>query len=124
MKTVVKHITTAAPLDVVVDATMQALRRTGGQIMRVSPDTIKVTNGSAGVQFSFVANINADVNIRAVPGGYDITAYINNSPSMIFWICAVAGWFVLGVLWLVCLLYFFIDPTPQYNQILDSIQVF
>jgi hypothetical protein len=124
MKVVTKHLATAAPLDVVLEATMRATQKLGGQMTRVSPDTFRVVNGNANVQFAFVANTQSDISIRPVPGGYDIVAYINMTPNAVFWICAVVGFFFLWFLWIACALYFFIDPSPQYNQAFDSIQIY
>lgn len=124
MKTVSIRVSTAAPLDVVMSATLQALRQLGGQAAQTSPNTIKITNGNENVQFAFIANINADINIQPFPGGYDITSYIKTTPNLLFWICAIVGFFFLWFLWIVCLLFFFVDPSSQYMRALNSIQIY
>jgi len=121
MKTVTRMITTAAPPDVMMNATVQAMRQVGGQIEGVSPGTFKITQGNANVQFAFLANMAANVTVQTMLGGYTITTYINMSPNVWFWVCAVAGFFFV-IPWIGNVLYFFIDPTQQYTQALNFVQ--
>lgn len=100
----------------------QSLLFLGGTL--VDYDTgFQIKQGTNGVNYAFAANFEAMINLRQpAPNKYEIWCTINWSPSTLFWICLVVGIFVFGILWIVPLLYLFIDPTSAYQNVLFRVQ--
>lgn len=83
----------------------------------------QLKQGTNGVNFAFAANFEAMINVRqSAPNKYEIWCAINWSPNTLFWICLAVGIFVFGILWIVPILYLFIDPTSAYQNALFRIQ--
>ena len=71
--------------------------------------------------FGFVATFDAAVKLKQVnQERYEVEAYVNWRPNMLFWICLVLGFFFL-IPWIVNILYLFVDPSP-YQKALDRMQ--
>jgi hypothetical protein len=121
-KTVYRRLTTSESSEVVVDRTTQALRRLGGVLREAGPNTLHIKNGNSGVNFAFAADMDATIEIRPIEGGYEINGTIDTKPNTVFWVCLIGGFFFLWFLWVVNILYLMIDPIPQYQQALDSIE--
>jgi hypothetical protein len=84
---------------------------------------LQIKQGTAGVSFAFAANFDAFVNLRqSGENKYEIITTINWSPNGLLWACLVIGFFVFGILWIVPLLYLFIDPSQVYQQALFRAQ--
>ena len=107
--------------DEVKEATIQALSILGGQINRIG-NGFQVDQGKNGVQFGFAADISATVNIiESAPSKFDITCSLNWKMNNLSIICLIVGIFVFGILWIVPLLYLFVDPGQAYQAALNSI---
>jgi hypothetical protein len=88
----------------------------GGQVMAAGETTF-IKGGSQNVQFAFAADFKTTITVQhSQPGSYNVIANVEWSPNTIFWVCLVIGFFVFGILWIVPVLYFFIDPTNAYQQ--------
>jgi hypothetical protein len=122
--TVYKRLATTEPPNVVFDAVEQALRVTvGGSISR-DANTFRIFNGTNNVNFSFVAEVAADVALtQPAPGIVEINGTITLTPNTFFWIMGVAGFFCLWFLWIFNILYFVMDPRPQYQTALDRVHL-
>lgn len=118
-----RRIRTTQPLEVVLQATEDAMRRLGGMLYR-SGELITVQGGSSGVGTAFASDINATVSVRVKePGEYEISCLITVTPNTLFWVCGIAGFFCLQPLWIVSLFYFIVDPQPTYQRALDQIEL-
>ena len=123
-KTLYHQISTERGLDRVREATQRSLVLLGGSMMPRG-DGFEITQGAQGVNFAFTADFSTFVNIvQSQPGRYDIMCTVSWKPNVVFWICFVVGFFVLGILWIIPLLHLFIDPTSAYQQALFRIQAF
>lgn len=122
--TAYRRLHTDEPSEVVFAAVEESLRLTvGGSIERFG-NVLKVKNGSANLNFAFVAEIHADVVLtQPAPGLVDVQATITLNPNAFFWICAVVGLFCLWFLWVFNLFYFVMDPRPNYQTALDRVQL-
>ena len=100
----------------------QSLLFLGGTL--VDYDTgFQLKQGTNGVNYAFAANFEAMISIRQPAlNKYEIWCAINWSPNTLFWICLVVGVFVFGILWIVPILYLFIDPTSAYQNALFRVQ--
>jgi hypothetical protein len=104
-----------------LEAAADALRRVGGAMQR-GPDALNIINGANGVNMAFTAELTARITARARPdGSFEVECSISQRPSTLFWVCLVVGFFCMQPLWVVCLLYFMVDPLPVYQMALDSI---
>lgn len=82
-----------------------------------------IDGGSNGVRFGFVSTIKAAVKIQQRgQDAYNIECTIANSPNALFWICFVVGWFFLWFLWIICGLYFFVNPAQAYERQLSQVE--
>ena len=100
----------------VKEATQRSLMMLGGTQQDLG-QVITIQQGNIGVGNAFTAEMQADVNIRQVnPTKYEILCQINWKPSSIVWICLVVGFFIFGILWIIPLLYLFVDPVSAYQQ--------
>lgn len=94
----------------------------GGTMMENAAG-VQVTQGTSGVSFAFAANFDAMINIRqSAQNKYEFLGTVNWSPNGLFWACLIIGFFVFGILWIVPILYLFIDPTQAYQQAFFRIQ--
>jgi hypothetical protein len=111
-------------LSEVKEAVRKSLSFLGG-ITLDQGDTLVVNQGVNGVNFAFTATFQALVGIRqTTPNKYEIMANIKWSPNALFWICLVIGFFIFGILWIIPILYLFIDPTNAYSQALYRVPNF
>ncbi|HBG74939.1 MAG: hypothetical protein A2X25_07435 [Chloroflexi bacterium GWB2_49_20] len=123
-KQVFFSIDTKKPIQEVVEATKKSLMFLGGQIVQHS-DGVIVKQGINGVNFAFIANFEAYINIRqSDPSKYELFGTINWSPNVLFWVCILLGFFSFAIFWIVPALYLFIDPTSVYQQALMRINSF
>jgi hypothetical protein len=117
-KTIFAEIRTNKSLEEVKVATKETFRTLGG-VIQDTPYGFQIEGGGAGINFSFVATINAVVVVKQQsPGLYRIEAMIAWNPNALVWICLVVGFFMFGILWVVAALYLFVDPAPVYNRLM------
>lgn len=115
-KTVFYIIDSEKPIEQVREALKKSLMLLGGTVFEMG-DGYQVKQGVNGVNYAFTANFDAMISLRqSGPNRYEIFANINWSPNGLFWACFIIGFFVLGILWIIPLLYLFIDPTQAYQQ--------
>jgi hypothetical protein len=123
-KTVFYQFESTKNLVEVKQAVRKASSFLGGSIIERG-DGFEIQQGVNGVNYAFAANFNAYININQTnPGKYQIQATINWNPNTLFWVCLVIGFFIFGILWIVPLLYLFIDPTSAYQQALFRVPSF
>ncbi len=121
-KTIFFTLESNKSLDQVREATKKSLMLLGGTIFEQS-DGFQIKQGVNGVNFAFTANVEAFVSVReTAPNKYELFGSINWSPNALFWVCLVVGFFVFGILWIIPLLYVFVDPMPAYQQTLYRVQ--
>jgi hypothetical protein len=121
--TVYRRLTTSEPPEVVFNAVEQSLRSTVGGSVERHGNTFLVRNGTANVNFSFMADVYAEVSLtQPVPGIVDVQGTITLTPNTFFWIMAVTGAFCLWFLWGFNILYFVMDPRPTYQSALDRVR--
>lgn len=122
-KMVMTQITTKKSLAEVKEAVSRSLLVLGGTVQPYG-DGFKITQGTNGVNFAFSATFDSMINIRQVREDvYEVVGNINWNPNTAFWACLVIGFFVFGILWIVPLLYLFIDPSSAYTQALYQAQM-
>jgi hypothetical protein len=120
-KIVYYQFTTDQPIDVVMNAAKRSLMLVGGE-MQAFGNNLNITQGNQGVNFAFTANLEAIVSVKEAPNDQiEVMANINWKPNGIFWACLIIGFFIFGILWIIPLLYLFLDPTSTYQQALFSI---
>jgi hypothetical protein len=116
-KTVFYTIETNKPIEQVRAALKNSLMLLGGMVLEQG-DNFQVQQGTNGVNFAFAANFDAMINMRqTAENKYEFIGTVNWSPNTLFWICLIVGIFVFGILWIVPLLYIFIDPSQAYQQV-------
>lgn len=121
-RTIYTQITTDRTFEEIRQVTRSTLRPVGGT-MQDTPTGLEIIQGANEIRFAFAAQFTSTVNIRQISGDkYEIECTIEWKPNGLFWICLIVGIFVLGILWIVPLLYLFIDPVPVYQQALDRVQ--
>jgi hypothetical protein len=117
-KTVFYTFDSDKPIEIVKDALKRSMMFLGGTMQDLG-QMITITQGNNGVGNAFTAELNANVNLRCVSEKkYEVFCTIEWKPSSIVWICLVVGFFVFGILWIIPLLYLFVDPTTAYQQAL------
>ena len=115
-KNIFHVIETDRPYAQVKDAVKRSLMFLGGQ-MYENADGFQLKQAVNGVSFAFAANFDSYIQMRQTgPTRYEISGLINWSPNTLFWICLIGGIFVIGLAWVVNLLYLFIDPSNAYQQ--------
>lgn len=111
-------------LEEVKAATQKALSMLGG-VIQDRGDGFQINQAKNNINFSFSADFETFVSIReSKPGKFEIFVNSNWKPNAIFWVCLVVGFFIFGILWIVPILYLFIDPTSAYQQALFTINNF
>lgn len=121
-KVLFTQVHTSATIDQVVDALFQTLTSLGGIITKQN-NTLLIDGGKEGVQFGFSADFDSQTIVQQMsPDSYNITMNIHWKMNTLTIICLVVGAFVFGILWIVPLLYLFIDPTNAYNNCLTLLQ--
>lgn len=120
-KTIFYTFDSDKPIVQVKDAMRRSLSFLGGTLIEQG-DGFQLTQGINGVSFAFTANFTAYINLRkSSENKYEILGNVNWSLNTLSWACLIIGIFVLGVLWIVPLLYLFINPTDAYQQALMRI---
>jgi hypothetical protein len=110
---------TMKPKEEVLTALEKSFMVSGGQVSRYGNSTIKVINGKEGVQFGFSADFDATVTVNQKDENkFDVVCNITWKMNSLSWISLIVGIFVFGVLWIIPLLYLFIDPASAYNRFL------
>lgn len=123
-KTIFHQLETTRSLDEVKGALQKTLTLMGGTVLNRG-DGFQVTQAKNGINFAFSADFDTFVSVReSKPGTYEILVNANWKPNSVFWVCLIVGFFIFGILWIVPLLYLFIDPTPAYQQALFSVNNF
>jgi hypothetical protein len=123
-RTLYTQIVTEHSPDELKEAVRSAFRSLGGTMMD-TPSGISVRQGVQGVSFAFTADVLAHVNLREIKENkYEIECQLNWSMNALSWICLVVGFFVLGILWIVPLLFLFLKPEEAYLQALNRVQIF
>jgi hypothetical protein len=121
-KTIFYTLETDKPVKEVREAVKKSLLFLGGSVVEQG-DGFQVKQGVAGVNFSFTANFDAIISMRqSSQNRYEFFGTVNWSPNGLFWTCLIIGFFIFGVLWIVPLLYLFIDPSQSYQQALFRVQ--
>lgn len=121
-KMVYYSMETDRPIEQVREALKNSLMLLGGTIYQQG-DGFQVQDGVNGVNFAFAAKFDAIINVRpTAPNRYEFFGNVNWSPNGLFWACLIIGFFVFGILWLVPLLYLFIDPTSAYQAAFFRVQ--
>lgn len=116
------QVRTSASLEQVVDTFAQCLIPLGGTIAKFN-NTLQLDNAKEGVQFGFAADFNSQAVVQqSAENTYNITMNIQWKMSTLTIICLIVGFFVFGILWVVPLLYMFIDPSSTYNNYLLMLQ--
>lgn len=117
-------IKTDKSIDEVVDATVRTLRRSGGSVTSTGT-SIQVTEASGLGSFSFMCHIDGQGRVvEREPGLLRLEFELTKRPNGIFWVCLFLGWCAAGLLWLVNVLYLFVDSTVQreFQVLLDRVQ--
>ena len=123
-KTLYHQIRTEQPLEAVKAAVHRSFSLLGGSVLPRG-DGFEIANGTQGVNFAFTAEFSAYVNIvHPEPNQYDLMCTVNWKPNALFWACLIIGIFVFGILWIIPLLFLFIDPSSAYQQALFRVQSF
>lgn len=121
-KTIFHTLETNKPLPQVKEAVKKSLILLGGSILEQG-DSFQVKQGVNGVNFAFTANVEAYISVRqTAPNKYELFSSVNWTPNALFWVCLIVGFFVFGILWIIPLLYVFVDPMPAYQQSLYRVQ--
>jgi hypothetical protein len=123
-KTIFHQLESNKTLDEVKVATQKALMMMGGTV-QPRGDGFQLLQANNGINYAFAAEFDTFVSIReSKPGKFEILVNANWKPNVLFWICLVVGFFIFGILWIVPILYLFIDPTSAYQQALFTINNF
>jgi hypothetical protein len=123
-KTIFHQLESDKTLDEVKMATQKSLMMMGGTV-QPRGDGFQLLQANTGINFAFTADFDTFVSIReSKPGKFEILVNANWKPNVLFWICLIVGFFIFGILWIVPILYFFIDPTSAYQQALFTINNF
>lgn len=110
-------IETVKSLDEVSTALKNNSTILGGQTVQLSNNSLRIVNGKEGVQFGFSADFDATITVNPKPENrYEIISNITWKMNTLSWICFIVGFFVFGILWVIPLLYLFIDPSKAYNN--------
>jgi hypothetical protein len=121
-KVLFTQVHTSASLEQVVDTLAQTVTPLGGTVAKLN-DTLQINGGKEGVQFGFAADFDSQTIVQKTAADtYNITMNIHWKMNTLTIICLIVGFFVFGILWIIPLLYLFIDPTTAYNNSLILLQ--
>jgi hypothetical protein len=105
----------------VQDAAMRAFLPLGGQIIKMN-NGLSIKDGKEGVQFGFTADFEANLMInQPKQDHYELVCTINWKMNTLTIACLIIGIFVFGILWIIPVLFLFIDPSSLYQQTLVNI---
>ncbi len=120
-KMVFHQIESNKPIEEIVEAATKALSPLGGQI-NPTVNGLQIIQGKNNIQFGFAADFDAILLInKSNSDKYTLNCTISWKMSTVTIACLIIGLFVFGILWIVPLLYLFIDPSQQYQNALMSI---
>ena len=118
------QVKTHKPVGEIKNALRRAFSSLGGKIDH-SPTGIVISQGKEGVKFAVGADFSASIDVREIrETQYEIECAITWKMNFLNLMCLAVGVFFFGILWIVPLLYLFINPEPQYQQSLNRIQAF
>lgn len=110
-------IETDKTLDEVSAALKNNAMTLGVEAVQLSNNSIRIVNGKEGVQFGFAADFDATITVNQKPENrYEVLSNITWKMNTLSWICLIVGLFVFGILWVIPLLFLFIDPSKAYNN--------
>jgi hypothetical protein len=93
----------------------------GGVVSRVGNKVFTI-GGAVNTNLFGVAEIYSEVTLTQNLAGYvDIDCKIRLTPSGLFWVFGIGGFFCLLFLWIGNILYFTIDPRMAYLTALNQI---
>ncbi len=116
------QVTTNKTPEEIRNTTMTAFRALGGA-MKETATGFQIVQGAQGVRFAFTAKLSALIAFRQIkPDRYEIECVLQWSPNNLVWICLAIGFFVLGILWVIPVLYLFVNPVEAYQQALHRAQ--
>lgn len=115
-----QKVATDAPIDEVVDATLEALNPLGGQLVNTHENCYELRDASNGIFGSFSADYLTQLRVKEVRNGYVIDIAINKSPNPWFWVCLCCG-IVIAIPWIVNIMYFFSNPVAEYQKALAEV---
>ncbi len=116
------QVRTSASLEQVVDSLAQCLLPLGGAISK-SNNVVQLEGGKEGVQFGFTADFSSHAVVQlSGTDTFNITMNIQWKMNTLTIICLIVGVFSAGILWIVPLLFFFVDPASVYNYYLLMFQ--
>ncbi len=119
-----RRLTTTESPNVVFDAVEQSLRQTVGGSIERHGNTFRVRNGTMNLNFAFVAEVYAEISLtQPAPGFVDIQGTVTLTPNAFFWIMGITGLFCLWFLWGFNVLFFVMDPRPNYQLALDRVRL-
>ena len=115
-KIVIHQIESKKSMNDVRNAAIKAFTPLGGQISPLE-DGLQIVQGKNNIQFGFAADFDAILNIvETKPEKFALNCTVNWKMSGTTIACLVIGFFVFGILWIVPLLYLFIDPKPSISK--------
>jgi len=122
--TLYMQVSTEKSPDEIKEAIKTAFNSVGG-VVQTTPTGIEIKQGVNGISFAFAASFTAQVNLRHVKEDkYEIECLIQWKLNALSIMCLVVGFFVLGILWIVPILYLFIRPEDAYQQALHRVQTY
>lgn len=121
-KVLFTQVHTSASLEQVVNTLAQVVTPLGGTVTKLN-NTLLINGGKEGVQFGFAADFDSQTIVQqTAANSYNVTTNIHWKMNTLTIICLIVGIFVFGILWVIPLLYLFIDPTTAYNNSLILLQ--
>lgn len=121
-KVLFTQVHTNASLEQVIGSLSQTVTPLGGIVTKLN-NTLQINGGKEGVQFGFAADFDSQTIVQQTEANsYNITMNIHWKMNTLTIICLIVGFFVFGILWIIPLLYMFIDPTTAYNNSLILLQ--
>ena len=111
--------------DEIKEAVKKSFRTVGGEIQD-TPNGILITKGTQGVKNAIAAfQFTSTVDINPVGGKkYELVCKINWQPNYIVHLFCLVGGFMFLLPWIYNILYFFVNPTPAYQQAIDRVNFF
>lgn len=115
-------VTSNKKLDEIVLDVKSSFRPLGGVMRDFGTNGIEISGGKEGITFGFLYDIDSMIKIVDLGNNkFDIQCNINWKPNMIFWVCLIAGLFVL-VTWIANIAYAVMDPSKKYMETLYKLQ--
>lgn len=116
------NLISSASVEEVVDTLSTIVTPLGGTSSIIN-NTLLIHDGKEGVQFGFTADFDSQIIVQqTAEDSYNIITNIRWKMNTLTIICLIVGFFVFGILWIIPLLYLFIDPSLPYNNCLNLLQ--